>query len=83
MNAKVIEDLDLDGVERIRDLIAAKQLEVTPAELMALARRRVDLMSKGWIRARRIRRRCPSASNARHVRSAVNRLRVPGTLVRS
>ena len=45
--AKGIEDLDLDGVERIRGLIAAKQLEVTPVELKALARRRVELMSKG------------------------------------
>lgn len=45
--AKGTEDLDLDGVERIRGLIAAKQLEVTPAELLALLRRRVDLMSKG------------------------------------
>ncbi len=45
--AKGIEDLDLDGVERIRGLIAALNLEVTPAELIGLAQRRADLLSKG------------------------------------
>lgn len=44
---KGIGDLELDGVERIRGLIAEKKIEVTPAELISLAQRRMDLLRAG------------------------------------